>query len=87
MQIERETRGQEEEVLDQTTEQMATQQRENHNGDITTLRLKSPLEDTHRLSCKGQSLSIYYQCLKEAQKVSDWVPGMPASLELNSVKL
>lgn len=34
-------------VLDHTTEQMATPQREDHNRDITTLRLKSPLEDTH----------------------------------------
>lgn len=25
---------------------MATPRREDHNGDITTLRLKSPLEDT-----------------------------------------
>lgn len=33
-------------VLDHTTEQMATPQREDYNRDITTLRLKSPLEDT-----------------------------------------
>lgn len=33
-------------VLDHTTEQMATPQREDYNRDITTARLKSPLEDT-----------------------------------------
>lgn len=33
-------------VLDQATEQMAKPQREDHSGDITTLRLKSPLEHT-----------------------------------------
>lgn len=34
-------------MLDQATEQMATLQREDHSGDITTLRLKSPLEHTN----------------------------------------
>lgn len=34
-------------VLDQTSEQMATLQRENHHKAFTTLRLKPPLEDTH----------------------------------------
>ena len=34
-------------MLDQATEQMAAPQREDHSGDITTLRLKSPLEHTH----------------------------------------
>ena len=34
-------------MLDQATEQMATPQRADHNGDITTLRLKSPLKHTH----------------------------------------
>lgn len=34
-------------MLDQAIEQMATPQREDHSGDITTLRLKSPLEHTH----------------------------------------
>lgn len=32
-------------MLDQAAEQMATPQREDHNGDITTLGLKSPLKN------------------------------------------
>lgn len=50
-------------MLDRATEQMATPQREDHNGDITTLGLKSPLKNarptrthTRTLSGKGQGL-------------------------------
>lgn len=49
-------------MLDQATEQMVKPQREDHSGDITALRLKSPLKHMHRnkLGGKGQGLSVYH---------------------------
>lgn len=56
-------------MLDRATEQMATPQREDHDGDITTLGLKSPLKNarecthtpthTRTLSGKGQGLFFF----------------------------
>lgn len=56
---ERDDGTQEEGVLDQTSEQMATLQRENHHGGITTLRLKPPLEDARpNAALKATALSV-----------------------------
>lgn len=66
-------------VLDHTPEQMATLQRENHRGDITVLRLKSPLKDTNSSARKDKVFFIYHQDDSKLKTLALSVPTSPSS--------
>lgn len=67
-------------VLDHTPEQMATLQRENHRGDITVLRLKSPLKDTNSSARKDKVCFIYHQDVSKLKILALSVPTRPSFL-------
>lgn len=69
-------------VLDRATEQMATLQREDHSGDITTLRLKSPLEHTHTHTVAKGKVFLFVICVCARPKhilIFFFVPTRPTS--------